>query len=135
MCLTCFGFSCLMIAGKCCLSAVPTAAFRPYSIGCFRGCPFKSAIVANDTELYDQDAYSTCTVSDRAGTVDDYIPQVAAYVSEVNVASNAVTSAQSGDSGDSSGGIAVPTATPSTASKHLFSAVIPVLVVVCRLQR
>lgn len=107
----------MFCTGKCCVSAVPTREFRPYSIGCFRGCPLKGAIVANSTVLNDRNAYSSCTVSGRAGTVEIYIPTKAAFATEVNVASNVVASAQGGG-GDGDVPVEAPTAPPTTSGKY-----------------
>ncbi len=75
-------------AAKCCVSAVPTRTFRPYSIGCFRGCPFTQPILRDSERITDLGAYSSCRLSGLPGTVDDYVPYPAVYATEVNAASN-----------------------------------------------
>jgi hypothetical protein len=67
---------------------VPTRAFRPYSIGCFRGCPLKQAILRNGERITDHHAYDSCRLTGRAGTTEDYIPYAAPAAREVYAPSN-----------------------------------------------
>jgi hypothetical protein len=67
---------------------VPTRAFRPYSIGCFRGCPLKQAILRNGERITDHHAYDSCRLTGRAGTTEDYIPYAASAAREVYAPSN-----------------------------------------------
>ncbi len=59
---------------KCCVSAVPPKTFRPYSIGCFRGCPFQQPIVRDGERITDLDAYSSCRLTGQPGTTEDFVP-------------------------------------------------------------
>ena len=77
---------------KCCISAVPDRSSRPYSIGCFRGCPYRQPIQRNGEPVADLRAYDACQLSGAPGTTADYQPTMSAYASTVNTASNIITS-------------------------------------------
>jgi hypothetical protein len=81
-----------LLTAKCCVSAVPPKTFRPYSIGCFRGCPYQQPIVRDGERITDLDAYSSCRLTGQPGTTEDFVPYAAAYATVVNAASNVDTS-------------------------------------------
>lgn len=80
--------NCSRVESKCCLSTVPTTTYRPYSIGCFRGCPLDRAIDRNGERVTDLGSYASCRLSGQPGTVEDYVPQSAAAVQAVYAPSN-----------------------------------------------
>ena len=80
-----------MCSDKCCISAVPDRSYRPYSIGCFRGCPYRQPIQRNGEPVADLRAYDACQLSGAPGTTADYQPTMSAYASTVNTASNLIT--------------------------------------------
>lgn len=97
---------------KCCVSSVPTKAYRPYTIGCFRGCPVDHAILRNGERINDHGAYTSCRLAGQPGTTGDYVPTEAHYATEVFTASNAVISVPDEE-------VPVSNPTPGAPFRHL----------------
>lgn len=62
------GGDCTRISSKCCISTLPRTVFKPYTIGCFRGCPIGTP---------------GCVLSGIRGTTETYLPKVSSYVTSV----------------------------------------------------
>ena len=84
----CVLFAFFILPAKCCISSTPPSTLRPYSIGCFRGCPLNNAILTNNEINPDLGAYKHCRASGILGTTGDFVPMVSNFVTEVNVNSS-----------------------------------------------
>ena len=88
--------NCTRAEEKCCVSAVPTPDFQPYTIGCFKGC------------RYDQ---PNCLASELAATTDYFYPVVSTPLSGVFGPQTLSPSSGGGGDGTTSG----PTPSPQPA--------------------
>jgi hypothetical protein len=79
------GGDCTRMNSKCCVSTLPRTVFKPYTIGCFRGCPIGT---------------SGCVLSGIRGTTDTYLPKVSSFVSTVFNESSFASNIQSSTSSE-----------------------------------
>ena len=103
--------TCTREDSKCCASTVPSVPYRPFSIGCFRGCPLYSTdnpyTRPNSDPNVDPITYmhtdfdpmiplggsNRCKLGDTRGTTPDFIPKLSNFATVVNGVTNLVTTA------------------------------------------